>query len=71
MVSRFSSHTALFSHTHSSACVHLRPGSGVSTSWSLNVVSSFLRLRVVLKAGVAERQAELWLVLRGLCSDFR
>lgn len=52
MVSRFSSHTALFSHTHSSACVHLRPGSGVSTSWSLNVVSSFLRLRVVLKAGL-------------------
>lgn len=52
MVSRFSSHTALFSHTHSSACVHLRPGSGVSASWSLDVVSSFLRLRVVLKAGL-------------------
>lgn len=52
MVSRFSSHTALFSHTHSSACVHLRPGSGVSTSWSLDMVSSFLRLRVVLKAGL-------------------
>lgn len=61
MVSMFSSHTALFSHVHSSACVHLCPGSGVSASWSLNLVSSFLRLRVVLKAGLRSvRLSSVW-----------
>lgn len=68
MVSRFSSHTAL-SHVH---C----PCPPSSRFRGLRVLVArrgvvFPEIASCVKGGVAERQAELWLVLRGLCSDFR
>lgn len=62
---RFSSETALF-YLHSSAYVHLCPGSGVSVSWLLNRVSSFLRLGVALRVRLwTVWLSRGWLVLGG------